>query len=33
MTGNDEYRGPNPYPHRSLWQRVRDWWLMRKVGR
>ncbi len=27
------YGGPNPYPHRSLFQRIRDWWLLRKVNR
>lgn len=29
----NEYHGPNPYPHRSLWQRLRDWWFLRKVDR
>lgn len=31
MTG--EYQGPAQHPHRGFWQRVRDWWLMRKVRR
>lgn len=33
MTENDSYRGPARHPHRSWWQRLRDRWLMRKVGR
>ena len=33
MADNDSYRGPAQHPHRSLWQRLRDWWLMWKVGR
>lgn len=33
MTEREGYRGPNPYPHRSWWQRFRDWWQLRKVGR
>ncbi|SHY38758.1 Uncharacterised protein [Mycobacteroides abscessus subsp. abscessus] len=33
MTENSEYRGPAQHPHRTLWQRFRDWWLMRKAQR
>lgn len=31
MTGRDGYEGPNPFPHRSVWRRIRDWWQMRKL--
>ncbi len=33
MTDNGEYTGPAQHPHRGLFARLRDWWLMRKVGR
>lgn len=33
MTDNNSYRGPAQHPHRTLLQRLRDWWLMRKATR
>lgn len=31
MTGRDGYEGPNPFPRRTLLERLRDWWSMRKL--
>lgn len=28
-----EYQGPAQHPHRGWWQRLRGWWLPRKVQR
>ncbi len=33
MADHGEYRGPAQHPHRGLWQRLRDWWQLRKLNR
>ena len=31
LSGRDGYEGPNPFPRRTLLERLRDWWSMRKL--
>lgn len=33
MSRRQGYQGPAQHPHRTLFQRIRDWWQLRKANR